>query len=72
LDKATRQRLARLARQMSVDANLLASHLSSPHRGQLNVDVCNTLADRINEAHAEICDHLAMEEPSVQRCGGDI
>ena len=71
MDKATRQRLARLARQIKVWADLLAYQLS-PASGELNVAVCNTLADRINEAHAEICDHLAMEEPSVQRCGGDI
>ena len=60
MNDATRQHLAERARSMAVWSGLLADRLS-PESGVLDVDESNSLADRIDEAHAEICDHLAVE-----------
>lgn len=60
MNDATRQHLAERARSMAVWSGLLADRLS-PESGVLDVDESNSLADRIDEAHAEICDHLGVE-----------
>jgi len=69
VNDTTRQHLTDLARRMEVWSGLLAYRLL-PASGVLDVDECNDLADRINEAHAEICDHLAVERGSQEQRSG--
>jgi hypothetical protein len=61
MNELTRIKLGRLAVQIARDAEVLAE-LLQPQAGDLSISQANELVSRIDEAHATICDYLAVEE----------